>query len=108
MAVKKTKREMTSREAIRLVAMQTAEFLAKKNDDYGDSALSAKSYLPGASKLTVLERIDAQLDHKLNRIVMGGAKNFESVEATIDDIVGYWLLRKAYLLKQKSLRKRKA
>lgn len=64
------------------------EFLLKKNNQYGDSALEPIRIFSKAAKD---EQLKVRIDDKLNRLVQGNA-NIESDEDVIKDLIGYLIL----------------
>ncbi len=76
--------------------LKTASMLIEKNISYGDSALTPIRVF---SKADNLEQIKVRIDDKLNRIV-----NSESYpgDNDIDDLIGYLILLKIAVDKNKS------
>lgn len=83
-------------EDIIAVCNQVADMLVKKNQSYGDSALTPAHIF---SRLDSIEGIKIRIDDKLNRLRLGNGNAFhEDVEL---DLMGYLvLLRIARLRKQ--------
>jgi hypothetical protein len=63
-----------------------AEFLVKKNAEYGDSALNPNRIF---SKADPVEQIRVRIDDKLNRLIQGRGKETEDV---VCDLIGYLVL----------------
>lgn len=65
--------------------------LLRKNAAYGDSALKPMRVF---SRATPVEQIMVRLDDKLSRLARGHALPDESLDDTLDDILGYLVLLK--------------
>ncbi len=67
------------------------EMLVSKNAAYGDSALSPMRVF---SRADSVEQIKVRLDDKISRLSRGHALPDESLDDTIDDLMGYLVLLK--------------
>jgi hypothetical protein len=65
--------------------------LLEKNRAYGDSALNP---LRVFSRADAVEQIRVRIDDKLSRLSRGHALADESLDQTIDDLIGYLVLHK--------------
>lgn len=65
--------------------------LLEKNRAYGDSALSP---LRVFSRADTVEQIRVRIDDKLSRLSRGHALADESMDQTVDDLLGYLVLLK--------------
>jgi hypothetical protein len=71
--------------------------LLRKNAKYGDSALSPTRVF---SKASTVEQLLVRIDDKLSRINTSGFSG-DSDEDTLDDLIGYLVLLKVALLKDR-------
>lgn len=69
------------------VCNQVAEMLVKKNQSYGDSALTPAHIF---SRLDSIEGIKIRIDDKLNRLRLGNGNDFQ--EDAEMDLMGYLVL----------------
>ncbi len=76
---------------IRTVCAELEELLLRKNAAYGDSALSPVRVF---SKADNVEQIKVRLDDKISRLSRGHALSDESLDDTINDLMGYMVLLK--------------
>lgn len=72
--------------------------LFRKNRAYGDSALKPMRVFSRADNV---EQIKVRLDDKLSRLGRGHALPDESLEDTVDDIMGYLVLMKCAVIRRK-------
>jgi hypothetical protein len=89
---------MTTEEYIVRIAAEVVDLLIQKNKDYGDTANNPPKIF---SKLDAVEGICSRIDDKLSRIANKGIN--DKTEDTIGDIIGYLILLKVQLRKQKEL-----
>ena len=89
---------MTTEEYIVRTAAEVVDLLIQKNKDYGDTANNPPKIF---SKLNAVEGICSRIDDKLSRIANKGIN--DKTEDTIGDIIGYLILLKVQLRKQKEL-----
>lgn len=89
---------MTTEEYIVRTAAEVVDLLIQKNKDYGDTANNPPKIF---SKLDAVEGICSRIDDKLSRIANKGIN--DKTEDTIGDIIGYLILLKVQLRKQKEL-----
>lgn len=89
---------MTTEEYIVRIAAEVVDLLIQKNKDYGDTANNPPKIF---SKLNAVEGICSRIDDKLSRIANKGIN--DKTEDTIGDIIGYLILLKVQLRKQKEL-----
>lgn len=89
---------MTTEEYIVRIAAEVVNLLIQKNKDYGDTANNPPKIF---SKLDAVEGICSRIDDKLSRIANKGIN--DKTEDTIGDIIGYLILLKVQLRKQKEL-----
>jgi len=89
---------MTTEEYIVRIAAEVVDLLIRKNKDYGDTANNPPKIF---SKLDAVEGICSRIDDKLSRIANKGIN--DKTEDTIGDIIGYLILLKVQLRKQKEL-----
>ncbi len=89
---------MTTEEYIVRIAAEVVDLLIQKNKDYGDTANNPPKIF---SKLDAIEGICSRIDDKLSRIANKGIN--DKTEDTIGDIIGYLILLKVQLRKQKEL-----
>lgn len=82
---------------IKLICEQVQELLIDKNKKYGDSALNPSRIF---SKANSVEQILVRIDDKLNRIQQGAGLLAED-EDVIMDLIGYLVLLKIALLRNK-------
>ena len=80
--------EFSTEAKIRIVCNDLAEFLIKKNEAYGDSAINPCRIF---SKAGSTEQIKVRIDDKLNRLMQG--HNYAD-EDTVQDLLGYLVLLK--------------
>lgn len=73
---------------ILLATLDVAEFLAKKNTAYGNSALDPVRIF---SKADPKEQLRVRIDDKLSRMISGGEYPGDN---DIDDLIGYLILYK--------------
>ncbi|QDP61416.1 MAG: hypothetical protein GOVbin962_7 [Prokaryotic dsDNA virus sp.] len=91
-------------EVIDAVTLEVSDLLKKKNKDYGDTANNPPQIF---SKLTAKEGILARIDDKLSRIKKIGFDNPTDSEDTLKDLIGYLILLKVQIEKEKDvIRKR--
>jgi len=91
-------------EVIDSVTLEVSNLLKKKNKDYGDTANNPPQIF---SKLTAKEGILARIDDKLSRIKKIGFDNPIDSEDTLKDLIGYLILLKVQIEKEKDvIRKR--
>lgn len=67
------------------------ELLLQKNAAYGDSAMSPMRVF---SRADSVEQIKVRIDDKISRLSRGHAIPDETLEATVDDLIGYLVLLK--------------
>ena len=79
------------------VCDQIKTMLLEKNVKYGDSAIRPIRFL---SKTSPVEQILVRIDDKLNRIKQG-QNGIQDDEDVIDDLIGYFILLKICLQKDK-------
>lgn len=72
-----------------------AHFLIGKSVSYGNSAFQPVRI---CSNAPILEQFNVRIDDKLSRLFHG--KEYAG-DDTLKDLVGYWLLREAYILWEK-------
>ena len=89
---------MSTEEYIVRTAAEVVDLLIQKNKDYGDTANNPPKIF---SKLDAVEGICSRIDDKLSRIANKGIN--DKTEDTIGDIIGYLILLKVQLRKQKAL-----
>lgn len=89
---------MSTEEYIVRIAAEVVDLLIQKNKDYGDTANNPPKIF---SKLDAVEGICSRIDDKLSRIANKGIN--DKTEDTIGDIIGYLILLKVQLRKQKEL-----
>lgn len=89
---------MSTEEYIVRTAAEVVDLLIQKNKDYGDTANNPPKIF---SKLDAVEGICSRIDDKLSRIANKGIN--DKTEDTIGDIIGYLILLKVQLRKQKEL-----
>jgi len=89
-----TQREITE------VCDELKALLIQKNAAYGDSALKPMRVFSRADNV---EQIKVRLDDKLSRLMRGHALPDESLEDTIDDLMGYLVLLKVATRRRKAL-----
>ena len=89
---------MTTEKYIIRIAAEVVDLLIQKNKDYGDTANNPPKIF---SKLDAVEGICSRIDDKLSRIANKGIN--DKTEDTIGDIIGYLILLKVQLRKQKEL-----
>lgn len=65
------------------------DLLVSKNKQYGNSALDPIRVF---SRANPVEQLKVRIDDKLSRIARGKGGRAESVEDTIDDLIGYLFL----------------
>ena len=82
-------------EAIKGVIDKIEKMLLAKNEAYGNSALDPVRIF---SKSDTIEQLKVRMDDKLSRISRG--KEFPG-EDVIDDLIGYLILFKVAVLKEK-------
>jgi len=80
-----------TQDAIKEVCAELEDLLLRKNSAYGDSALKP---LRVFSKADTVEQIKVRLDDKISRLSRGHALPDESLDDTIDDLMGYLVLLK--------------
>jgi hypothetical protein len=91
-------------ELIDSVTLEVSKLLKKKNKDYGDTANNPPQIF---SQLTAKEGILARIDDKLSRIKKLGFDNPTDSEDTLKDLIGYLILLKVQIEKEKDvIRKR--
>jgi len=73
------------------------EKLIRKNTAYGDAALNPLNVF---SKNSAVEQLKTSIDHKLSRIKNVGL-NGDGTEDSLDDLIGYLILLKIELNKNK-------
>ena len=78
---------MNTKDNIKLKCRQLEDLLVRKNDAYGDSALSPLGVFSSCSASTAIK---VRLDDKLKRIANAGL--VEDTEDTLIDIAGYIIL----------------
>lgn len=83
---------------ITLICEDIKELLLEKNRNYGDSALNPNRIF---SKANAVEQILVRIDDKLNRI-QKGAGLVANDEDVINDLIGYLVLLKIALLRNKN------
>ena len=81
---------MSRRDEIRTVCLEIADFLADKNEAYGDSALDPVRVF---SKADPEEQLRVRIDDKLSRLMRGKA-GIEHDDEVITDLLGYLVLLK--------------
>ncbi len=89
---------MSTEEYIVRTAAEVVVLLIQKNKDYWDTANNPPKIF---SKLDAVEGICSRIDDKLSRIANKGIN--DKTEDTIGDIIGYLILLKVQLRKQKEL-----
>ena len=89
---------MSTEEYIVRTAAEVVDLLIQKNKDYGDTANNPPKIF---SKLDAIEGICSRIDDKLSRIANKGIN--DKTEDTIGDIIGYLILLKVQLRKQKEV-----
>jgi len=82
---------------ISLICEEVKNLLIEKNKKYGDSALSPSRIF---SKANAVEQILVRIDDKLNRI-QKGAGLIANDEDVIMDLIGYLVLLKIALIREK-------
>lgn len=82
---------MTTQDEIAATCDVIKALLLQKNKAYGDSALSPMRVF---SRADPVEQIRVRIDDKLSRLARGHAIADESLEQTIDDLIGYLVLLK--------------
>ena len=88
---------MNTEEQIRRIGNEVIDLLISKNAAYGDRALSPISIFGSSDALVSL---GARIDDKLSRIRNRGVN--DKTEDTVSDLIGYLILYKAALERQKS------
>ena len=83
----------TWKDAIWMATNEMRQFLLDKNDAYGNSIFEPVRIY---SKADVLEQINVRIDDKLSRLMRG--KEYAG-DDTLKDLAGYYLLKRAYMLK---------
>lgn len=86
MSTEQINKAATTEFYIREVCSEVAEFLVKKNESYGDSALSP---LRCFSKLDAEAGLRVRMDDKLSRLISGNGEFNEDTEL---DLLGYLIL----------------
>jgi len=76
---------------IRRVCTEIADLLCEKNHAYGNSALDPVRIF---SRADPIEQIKIRIDDKLSRLGRGHALPDESLDQTVDDMMGYLVLLK--------------
>lgn len=84
---------------IAMVCDDIKQLLLEKNAKYGDSALNPNRIF---SKSNAVEQILVRIDDKLNRIQKGAGLLAED-EDVINDLIGYLVLLKIALVKNKAV-----
>jgi hypothetical protein len=79
--------ENKTQKLIREVCSELADFLIKKNEAYGNSALEPCRIF---AKADALEQINVRIDDKLNRMIQGSGYPGDNDER---DLVGYFVLK---------------
>jgi hypothetical protein len=80
----------TTQDEIRRICYEIGEFLADKNEQYGDSALNPVRIF---SKAPADEQIRVRIDDKISRLVRGDDR-IESDDEIVDDLIGYLIMYK--------------
>lgn len=88
----------SSAESIAAVCDSIKKLLLEKNKKYGDSALSPVRVF---SKATTTEQLLVRIDDKLSRIQKGAGLVAED-EDVVNDLIGYLILLKIAMMKNKS------
>ena len=81
------------------VCDETKALLLQKNAAYGDSAMSPMRVFSRADNV---EQIKVRIDDKLSRLSRGHSLPDESLEQTVDDLIGYLVLLKIASRRQRS------
>lgn len=78
---------------VREIALEIAQMVEKKNEDYGESYRKTREkWGPQAFLIRITDKIN-----RLESILNKKAIHFESYEDTIRDIAGYCILELAYI-----------
>lgn len=91
-------RRIDTQSEIAVVCDELKELLQRKNAAYGDSALKPMRVFSRADNV---EQIKVRLDDKLSRLMRGHALPDESLEDTVDDLMGYLVLLKVATRRRK-------
>lgn len=75
---------------IRAVCDEIREFLVRKNEQYGNSAIDPVRIF---SKASTEEQLKVRIDDKISRLVRGN-DSIESDDDIVDDLIGYFILWK--------------
>ena len=92
---------MKTEELIQKVGNEVIDLLISKNRSYGDSATNPCNIF---SKGSAIDSLCARLDDKLMRIKNKGIN--DKTEDTVQDIIGFLILLKVAMLKDKNLYKK--
>lgn len=79
----------TTAEMIVVVCDELKELLLRKNISYGDSVISPMRVF---SAVSPYEQICVRIDDKLSRISKADSFEFESMQDTVKDLIGYLVL----------------
>lgn len=82
---------MSTQDEIAATCDSIKALLLQKNQAYGDSALNPMRVF---SQADPVEQIRVRIDDKLSRLARGSALADETMEQTIDDLMGYLVLLK--------------
>lgn len=82
---------MSTQDEIAATCESIKALLLQKNQAYGDSALNPMRVF---SQADPVEQIRVRIDDKLSRLARGSALADETMEQTIDDLMGYLVLLK--------------
>lgn len=75
---------------IRAVCDEIREFLVKKNEQYGNSAIDPVRIF---SKASTEEQLKVRIDDKISRLVRGN-DSVESDSDVVNDLIGYFIMWK--------------
>tara|TARA_R100001463_G_scaffold11755_5_gene32812 strand:+ start:690 stop:1064 length:375 start_codon:yes stop_codon:yes gene_type:complete len=96
--------DQSTEKIIEQVGQEVIDLLKLKNKNYGDTANHPPQIF---SKLSATEGILARIDDKLSRIKKIGFDNPTDSEDTLKDLIGYLILLKVQLEKDKKVIKEK-
>ena len=96
--------DQSTEKIIEQVGKEVIDLLKLKNKNYGDTANHPPQIF---SKLSATEGILARIDDKLSRIKKIGFDNPTDSEDTLKDLIGYLILLKVQLEKDKKVIKEK-
>jgi len=89
---------MSTADDISAVCDGIKNMLLEKNRAYGDSALNPMRVF---SRADAIEQIKVRIDDKLSRLSRGSALPDESLEDTVNDLMGYLVLLKIAKMRDK-------